>query len=390
MGRKKIKVTRRSRNEGNIRLREDGLYEARVTLGTDPNGKQIQKSLYSKDKAKLIRRMNETILSVYKGTYVEDLPITLEVWINKWLNDYAKFNVKETTLEVYKIYTKNHIIPELGFHKLSSLKTANIQAFINKLSDKGLSPGTIIYVMRILKGALKQAVLERMLNDDVSKHCVLPKDKHKEMKILKPEDLTAFIKEAKNDRFYALFMLELATGIRRGEMLGLRWQDINFKEGYIQLHQQVVIHKNKLLIKDLKTTYSNRKLYLPEDVLHLLELHKKVKNRKRKGVIELDTVKNNNDLVFKNIYGGVMHPKNLLRSFRRILEKTKLEKIRFHDLRHTYALNCLQQGIDIKTLQENLGHHKASFTIEKYGHSTAEMKKDAAKRIGNFLNEKIK
>ena len=384
MGRKKIikRIRKRGRNEGTVRLRSDGHYEARVTIGVDIYGKQIQKSIYGKERADVVRKMNEIIMNVQDEVYVEETDYTVNAWITKWLEKYAKFNVKETTLEVYVRYTNTHILPFFGRLKLVKLKTANVQSFINHLDEKGLAPGTIRYILRILRGSLNQAVKEKIVKENVAKACVLPKDIQKEMKTLKPEKLDAFITEAKKNRFYALYMLELSTGLRRGEILGLRWQDINFKQGYVQVQQQVVMLHATPVLQSLKTTYSTRKVYIPQSIFDILEKHQKEQKVK---MVKHRLTWNEEDLVFTNKFGKIMCPKNLLRSFRSVLKNAGLEKIRFHDLRHTYALNCLAEGIDIRTLQEQLGHHNASFTIQKYGHSTNDMKKSAADKIGKLL-----
>jgi integrase len=385
MGRKK--VNKRGNSEGSIRLRKDGRYEARVTLGFGANGKQIQKSFYGKERKDVVQKMNDAMMNLYNGTYVEESGVTLESWINKYLDEYAKHKLKGTSLENYKIITKTHIVPMLGRLKLTKIKTSNIQTFINELSKKGLSAGSIRGVVSILRCAIRQAVKEKIIANDVTKDCVLPKRVNKEMNILNLEHINVFLDKAKKDRFYVLFLLELSTGLRRGEILGLRWKDINFEDGYIKLQQQVVKLDYKVVIQNLKTEYSNRKVYISQNILNELEKHNKIQKIQ---MIKNRKTWNNFDLVFTNIHGGVLSPGSLLRSFKNILSKCGLEDLRFHDLRHTYALNCLRQGIDIKTLQEQLGHHNASFTIQRYGHSTAGMKKDAANKMGDFLNQYIK
>lgn len=385
MGRKKI--NRRGKNEGSIRLRKDGYYEARVTLGVDANGKQIQKSIYGKQRTDVAQKMNSLMMNVHHGTYVNETSISLNVWLSKWLEDYAKLKVKETTFELYYNHSKNHIIPALGFYKLNKLKTSNIQTFINELSKKELAAGTIKYIINILRGAIKQAVKEKLITTDITKNCVLPKDIQKEMNVLEPKCINDFLELAKKNKYYIIFLLELHTGLRRGELLGLRWRDINFKEGSIEINQQVVKLNYKSVITDLKTTYANRKLYLPQNIISELEKHNK--NQKVQMIKHRKTW-NDKDLVFTNPWGRVLNPQTLCVHFKSIVKPLGLGYIRFHDLRHTYALNCLNQGVDIKTLQEQLGHHNASFTISRYGHSTDEMKKSAANKIGDFLNQYIK
>jgi integrase len=235
-------------------------------------------------------------------------------------------------------------------------------------------------------------VKEKLLSINPADAVQLPRLTKKEMKTLSMEDIKRFLETARNNKYYnayyPAYLLELYSGLRRGELLGLRWKDIDFKEGKIRVFQQLVYVGSKHVIRDLKTEASKRVIAVPEEVLEVLKEHKKNETDKSNmlGMNDIAIKQHFKDgLVFTNAEGRLIRTDHLKRNFNGLLKAAKLEKIRFHDMRHTFALLSLQQGVDIKTLQSDLGHESIETTLDRYGHVNEEMKREAANKRSGLL-----
>jgi integrase len=249
--------------------------------------------------------------------------------------------------------------------------------------EGGLSPRTIRYMHVIIHSALKQAVDEKIIQSNVSEHVKLPKNPKKEMKTLHVNDIKKFLEFAKVSRYYTAFLFELYTGLRRGELLGIRWKDIDFKNCKIKVVQQLVKEGNNHVIRELKTNKSqNRVISIPSEIVQELKNHKKIQAEERKqlGLSEIY-----DGLVFTCELGTYVQTRSFDRALKGILKRANLEKIRIHDLRHTFALISLQSGTDIKTLQNDLGHESISTTLDEYGHVNEEMKRDASNKRSQLM-----
>lgn len=376
-------VTKKKDKNGNI------LYYARISL---PTGKRIGKYFTSDKEAQ--KWLTSQLSDIQKGTFVEPTKTTLKEWMLKWLNDYMKISCRQTTWESYQIMIEKHILPDLGPIKLAQLQTSNLQKLYNdKLTSGradgkpgGLAPKTVRYIHTIIYACLEQAVKEKILMINPAAAAKLPKNPKKEMKILDSKGVQDFIKAAKEYRLYAAFYLEIFSGLRRGEVLGLRWKDVDFKAKTIEVVQQLVrTPKGDYIFQEPKTKLSKRKVIVPDEVLVQLKEHKKKQAQERKDLGQSEIIKPE-DLVFVNELGKLIQPRNFLRTYRGILKKAGLDtSLRFHDLRHTFATLSLQHGVDIKTLQGDLGHHSAAFTLDQYSHVTMEMKQAAANKRSEFL-----
>jgi len=391
----------RANGEGTLFQRKsDNLWVGRIPNGRNANGGIRYITITGKKQADVIKKMEKAKAEVHTNTYVEPNKITVKEWLDTWLNVTIKKSVKNTTWLSYKGIIDGHIIPEIGGTKLMQLQTSNLQKLYNeKLStgrkDKkkvdgkmvnrkgGLSPRTIRYMHIIVHSALKQAVSEKVIQMNVAEHVKLPKNPKKEMKTLDIKDINKFLECAKTSRYHMAFVLELYTGLRRGELLGLRWKDIDLKNGKIKVIQQLVKEGNKHVIRELKTDSSqNRVISIPDEVIAELKEYKEKQRIERKS-LGLSEVYNG--LVFTSETGTFVQTRNFDRCLKAILKRAGLEEIRVHDLRHTFALISLQAGADIKTLQSDLGHESIQTTLDKYGHVNEEMKKEAANKRSELM-----
>ena len=377
---------KRANGEGNIRKRKDGRWEGRYTAGYDPvTGKAISKNVLGKTQAevkeKLARAMEETKgLDIVKaGEY------TVGQWLDVWFEYYAKIKVRPSSHKTYEGYIKNHIKPNIGNIPLTKLTTLDLQRMYQKLltegrveriesqnQPKGLSPKTVRNLNQIISSAMKLAMDQRLISKNPADGCALPKVEHKEMKTLPVEQLNAFLMEAKRTGTFEMYYIDLATGLRRGELLGLKWQDVDLDNGIIHVRRQVGRINGKVQEAPLKTKNAYRNISIGADAVSILR-----EKKKKDG--------NFSEYVFPSPTGGPMSPDSVLHMLHRVLDRAGLPEIRFHDLRHTFATLALQNGVDIKTVSGMLGHFSAGFTLDTYAHVTTAAQRQAADTMGDVL-----
>lgn len=403
------KKKERGNGEGTLYKRKDGKWVSQVTVGFEPKtGKPIRKTFTGNTRAEAAKQMNEVVASLNKGIYIEQSKVTLETWLKGWLKG-RKPHIEESSWNNYEMFSRLHIIPEIGHITLNALKTRHIQELLNSKIESGrvdgkggLSPRTVKYVYQTLHASLEQAVKERQLVYNPAEHVELPKQVKMEMRPFTEDELSRFFTAAKGNRFFTLFVLAVASGMRRGELLALTWDNICFQEGLIDVKKQLVRSKEHgLIIKGLKTKKSRRTIEVSKDVMEMLKDHKKKQNEKK--LLLGPHYHQEHDLVFATDDGKPIDPKNMVtRHFDKVIERhnknvdkkakekgsspdeitiQKIPKIRFHDLRHTYATLSIEQGIDLATVSKNLGHSSYAITADTYSHMTAKIKSDAAEKI---------
>ena len=321
-------------------------------------------------------------LQVYKaGQY------TFGQWMDVWFENYATVKVRPSSHQTYRGYINNHIKPNIGNIPLNKLTSLDLQKFYKKLlgtgrverieskkQPKGLSAKTVRNINQIIASALNLAIQEKLIHANPTIGCALPRVEHKEMKTVTAEQLTSFLREAKETGVYEMYYIELATGLRRGELLGLKWDDIDMNNGTIRVRRQVARIDGEIVEAPLKTKNSYRTVSIGDDAIEVL------KEQRKKVGREIE-------YVFPSPNGGPISPDSVLNMLHRVLERAGLPKIRFHDLRHTFATLALQNGVDIKTVSGMLGHFSAGFTLDTYAHVTTSAQKEAADTMGNVLSK---
>ena len=377
---------RRANGEGNIRKRKDGRWEGRYTVGHDPEtGKAIIKNVLGKTQAEVKEKLKKAIEENVGIDYGRAKTYTVGNWLEVWYENYAKIKMRPSTYLTYHGYIENHIKPQLGKIPLNDLTTLHLQQFYKKLlaegrverieaqkQPKGLSTKTVRNIHQIISSALKLAVEQRLIAHNPADGCALPKVEHKEMKTLTADQLSAFFREAMDSGVYELYYLDLATGLRRGELLGLKWTDVDLVRGVLKIQRAISRQNGKVVEAPLKTKNAYRTLPLSADAIDVL-----VQQRRKTG---------NSEWVFPSPTGGPMSPDSVLHMLHRVLKRAGLPKVRFHDLRHTFATLALQNGVDIKTVSGMLGHFSTGFTLDTYAHVTTSAKREAAKTMGSILS----
>lgn len=383
------KANHRAGGSGSIRKRSDGRWEGRYTAGFDPKtGKQIQKSIYGKTQKEVRQKISQISVELDTGTYREACQMTLREWFDIWLEDYL-INVKESTAYLYRRRIELYLRPSLGSIPLDQLDPHTIQHLYNKLGKehdgrKPLSAKTIKNVHGILHECLHQAVLLNYVQTNPTNACVLPKPVKKEIHPLSDEEVHRFLNEIKGSKYEILFKVYLFTGLREAELLGLKWDCVDFDNGTILIDKQL----NKSQKKGGKYLFTppkndkSRTLNPAPFVMNLLQEQRDIQNEMREAA---GPAWEDSGLVFTNEFGRYMSYRAAYDAFKRHVAAIGTPDVRIHDLRHTFAVNSLRAGDDIKTLQENMGHAAASFTLDVYGHYTDDMRRASASRMESFI-----
>lgn len=385
---------RRSKGEGGITKRKNGLWQAYVMVGIDGEGKAIKKYFYGKTKAIVTEKINDIRHDVKHGGYKDPEKIRFGQWLDEWLEVW-KTDLKPTTRESYEYLINTHVKPEFEFVPLVKLDETSLQKFFNDKKKSGLSPRTVKYIHSVINGSLRKALDLKMINSNPARTVDLPKQEQKEIKFFDSEQICKFKELVKHDDYYSAYLLELWTGLRRGELLALRWGDIDLQGGTVKVSRGMVRTREGLIFQEPKTRFGKREISIPPVVCEVLRFHKS----KQEKIVKRDAGEawtkelkftgkgfEENDLVFTNKIGQPLDPRAFSSHFKKLIAGTELEGVTFHGLRHSFAILNLQEGVDPRTTQENLGHHDPGFTLKVYSQATKKMKKDAVEKIGRVLN----
>jgi len=392
----------RGNGEGCISQRKDGTWCAVVTVGWKENGKPKQKFFYGKTREEVNQKLIKTLSEIQQGTFVEPAKITVGKWLDTWLKEYARPHIRPSTWQNYEMVIRVHINPAIGGFQLKQLQPAYLQKMYNDLREHGrvdkqggLSPRTVRIIHTVMHASLKQALKEGLVARNVAEATTLPRQQKKELRVLTLEEEQRFMNSVANDRLGAAFLLDLATGMRLGELLALRWQDVNLKEGVIRVRQalsRVKVPdgptKTALIFQEPKTAKGKRSIPLPEWATAALKAQKA---RQAQDKLLMGQDYQDNALVFATEEGKPIEPRNFTRTFYQLRKKARLpENVNFHALRHTYATRLLEANEHPKVVQELLGHSQISMTLDTYSHVLPELKQSAAAKLNNLWpKEKI-
>ena len=371
---------RRKHGDGSVRLRKDGRWEGRYVVGYDEKGLPMTKNVLAKTKTECVAKLKA--LRERLETPTPEVPqagLSLGAWLEHWYQTYKKANLRPNTQMSYERRIYQHILPALGSVQLDKLTTQDIQGFYTDLKKngrllrtelygEGLSDQTVRGIHTTLHAALDRAVEEKLLFRNPADNCKLPSAKAREMQVLTPEEIQRLLIQAKEDGCYELLLLELATGLRRGEILALQWGDLNFRTGALRVERQVHRVKGELVVSPPKTKAGNRTILLPTPVLKVLKAYQKTVHS---CWMFPSPVKEDSP----------MDPAAVRKRLQTVLERAECKRLRFHDLRHTFATASLEHGMDIKTLSTIIGHVSSTTTLNTYTHVTDAMRQSAADKI---------
>lgn len=357
-------------------------WEARLTIGRDPGtGKQIQQSFSGKTQKEVREKMQAAAVEVNTGTYIPPAKMTVGQWLDIWSAEYLG-NLKPSTVTAYTGKIRNYIKPAMGAVKLSELRPHAVQAFINGL--EGLSPATVTLIYKVLHAAMKRAVRLEYIAKNPADDCILPKAEKADIKPLDDAQTALLLSAAKGTDIEHLITVALFTGMRQSELLGLTWDSIDMEKGTILVDKQLALAPNRA--KSIFATPKNGKSRTISPAVSVLHTLKAQRVKQKEMQLKAGPLWNNaHNLVFTLADGGILEQWRVQSDFNHILNDAELGSIRFHDLRHTYAVNAIRAGDDIKSVQGNLGHASAAFTLDRYGHFTEQMKQDSASRMEQFM-----
>lgn len=376
------KQPRRVYGEGTVVERDDGRFVARVPIG---GGKRKEEYYDTKQEAERARRrmLNERDA----GKLVTQRDQTLGEYLNYWL-DAHRMTIRNTTYSMYYTYLNVRVIPALGHVGLRKLTIDMFQSLYQDWEKEPLSPNTIRLIHSIVNEALNDAVKWKKLVSNPAQDVKLPKATEADIYVLSEEEVERLLQCAKEMSLYPLFLMALLLGMRKGELLGLKWTDIDFTEATLYIQRTLSYKKNpetgrsEFIIGPPKTKTSKRVLYLPEDIIKVLADYQE----RQREIQSTASRWEHPDLVFCTCYGTYLHPHRVWIIFNRLLQRAGLEHMKFHALRHNASLILRNLGIDPVVRKEMLGHSSLAVTDDTYGHSTVKMHKQAADQIKKWLD----
>ena len=369
-------------------------WRASISAGRDENGKLIRKQFYGKTQKEVKEKLEEYKKQLSLGALPNDDKLTLEQWYYTWLFDYRIKDLKPKSFEKYEGIYRNYIKDtQLGRLKLKDLRATHLQKYYNDLMDKDKKPTSTIKGLNTrLKPCLAEAEKQGYIQKNYCKLVTLPKDNtSREIKVLTPEQQKSFIAVLVGHELEMLFLTALSTGLRLGEILGLKWSDIDFNTGILTVNrtlQRVTEidrngnRKSKVIEQLPKTKNSIRTIPLPKNMLAKLKDHKV---HQSKNKLQIGELYSNNDYVFCDKLGYPLDDKRPNRNLKSILNKLGIDPLKFHGLRHTYATRLFEAGVPPKTVQVLMGHYDISITMGIYTHVMESTKLEAVDKLNEIF-----
>ena len=393
-------MSRNANGQGHIRKRSDGLWEGQYST-LDSNGKRIRHSVYGKTQKEATQKLNTKTNEINMGIYIPYDKMSLGEWCDIWLRDYLK-DVKQSTVHQYEYQIRMHIKPALGRCKLQKVTPPMIQNFYNESmkekkvtgkdgkikQKKGLSPKSIKNLHGVMHKLFNQAVACRYIPMNPCTACKLPRVEKREMSTINDEKMSEFLNAIKGDKYENLYFVDVFTGMREAELIGLTWDCIDFENGLIYVEKQ--LRRDHALAGEQYafTSLKNGKTRTVRPAHDVFDALQKERTKQRENRLKYGSSFSNEDnLVFTNEIGEHLSCVTVYNHIKRILASIGLEHVRFHDLRHTYATISLQNGDNIKTVSKNLGHATVAFTLDVYGHVTEEMEKESASNMHKYIKK---
>ena len=389
-------MSTRGNNEGSIRQRSDGRWEGRYTDGIDEKGRQIQRSVYGSSRKEVTEKLSAIVYQRQQGIYVAPSAALLWQWLEEWLRSYAYVVVRPSTKAAYDGYVYNHIIPAIGQCPLQKVTPPIVQAFYNneyqngrRDGQGGLSPKTIRNMHNMFHQAMEQAKLNGLIMQNPTDSVVLPKTQKKEMRVLSVAEEMKLLSVVHMHRLGFAIKLDLATGLRVGELCALRWTDLDYQKHSIKISrtlQRVQCDQlaregfhgyekvTMMLEGDVKTSSGFREIPLPDKIWTELMLHQQKQNQE---YMQIGLPIQPNGYVFAMPMGTCVEPNVMRDAFSYLLALAGVDHANFHSLRHTFATRAVEAGIPIKTLSDILGHSQVQITMDLYCHSSLDHMRDS-------------
>lgn len=405
---------RRANGEGTITKRSDGRYQAAAYV-FQPDGKRVRKFVYGKDRDEVGAKLIEMQAKTHQGIPAATSTMALGDYLTYWIATVAPGRLKPATLNSYEGLTRLYIRPALGKKKLNRLSPADIRLFlndfkngclcclrgadaarpegernccaVNRCCERSPSARTVQYVHAVLRSALQQAIREELIARNVARIVETPTVKREEVHPLDAGEARILVKTAQSHRLYALWLLLISTGLRRGEALALTWSDVDLAAGQLRVRRNLQRIRRELIFGTPKTKRSLRTVSLPKRCVQALEAHQAMQEREQQTAGEKWAPLHHqpSGLIFTTPTGRPTDPRSLNRMLTLLCAKAKVRRVRVHDLRHTCASLLLAQGVDARTIMETLGHSTITMTLDTYAHVMQTTLRAAADRMEDAL-----
>jgi integrase len=371
---------KRGNGEGSIYRRKDGRWVGQYTVYTATGPKY--RYLYGKTRAVVAEKLTKAMADRNGGLIFDAGNLTVGEYLDSWLSDSVRGTVRPSTFERHEGIIRLHIKPSLGRVGLKKLTPAHVRGLHREKLDAGLAPATVRKIHSTLHKALSQAVSDGIVPRNAA-DVKAPRPTPEEMQPLSEAEARAFLDTARGDRFEPLYMLAISTGLRRGELLGLRWKDVDLERGTLRVGRALVREAGRHVLGETKTRRGRRQINLTPRAVSTLKAHCEKQLEEK---IKLTGLHRDHGLIFATRVGTPINPENLVnRSFKPLLERASLPEIRFHDLRHTCATLLLGRGVHPKLVQELLGHATIAMTLDTYSHYMPSMGDQAAGAMEDAL-----
>jgi integrase len=373
---------KRGNGEGSISKRKDGRYMARYTVQT-PKGPK-RKTIYGKERQDVRDALAKVLSDRAEGIVYEDENATVEDYLDRWLKDCVRGTVRQSTYDRDSLLLDKHVVPAIGHRKLKKLTPLDLQGLYRDRLDSGLSASTVHKIHAILHKALSQAVRWHMVPRNPTEAVKPPRPAPKEMRPLSPEEARRLLEAASGDRLEALYVLAVTTGMRQGELLALKWEDVGLEDRVLSVRRTLTREGGRVAFGEPKTKKSRRSIRLTPRATESLRAHL---SRQMEEISALGDRYRDEGLIFATDTGGPINQSNLRqRSFLPLLRRAGLPHVRFHDLRHTCATLLLAEGTHPKYVQELLGHATVAITLDTYSHVLPGMGDHAARAMEGALS----
>ena len=374
---------KRGNGEGSIYRRTDGRWVGQYLVHTAKGPKY--RYLYGKTRQAVAEKLTKAMADRDGGLIFDTGKVTLGGYLDRWLADSVKGTVRTSTYERHEEIVRLHIKPSLGRVGLKKLTPAHVRGLYSEKLDSGLlAPATVRKIHSTLRKALSQAVSDGLVHRNAA-DVKAPRPTPEEMRPLSEDEARTFLEAVRRtgERFEALYVLAITTGLRRGELLGLRWEDVDLERGRLRVGRALVREGGRHILGETKTRRGRRQINLTPGTVSALKAHRK---KQLEGKMRLAGLHKDQGLIFASEVGTPVNPENLVkRSFKPLLKEASLPEIRFHDLRHTCATLLLGRGVHPKLVQELLGHATIAMTLDTYSHYLPSMGDQAAGAMGDAL-----
>ncbi|MBQ8904448.1 MAG: site-specific integrase [Oscillospiraceae bacterium] len=360
------------------------IYQITIEGGRDPlTGKRIRSFKNVKgSKREANSVMHRLITEMEQGKIIKKSNKSVGEWMDEWVSSYLP-NIEETTVIGYKTKIRCYIKPALGEILITSLRAEHIQRMINDMINRGLSPKNIRDTYNNVNAAMKKAVATKLIPYNPCEGVALPKLKKYRAKVYSTEMIHTLLNAVKDTDMYLPVLLFVTVGLRRGELLALRWQDIDFENNLLMVRYNMVCGENGYIIKPPKSEASIRDIHIGDDVVSTLKF---AKEKYMKDLAEYGKGFQNLGFIIRQDDGSPISPNAMTRKWRRFLNRNEdLPKIRLHDLRHSNATALIQAGVSPKVVQQRLGHADVNITLNTYTHVLPEMDIEAAKKLDEIM-----